>query len=60
MPLLRRIWAMDASGVQHEGRFFRMALQPTAAMAPRPPIPVYLAGFNARMVAAAGRLIRAG
>lgn len=54
VPLLRRIWAMDASGVQHEGRFFRMALQPTAEMAPRPPIPVYLAGFNARMVAAAG------
>lgn len=54
VPLLRRIWAMDASGVQHEGRFYRMALQPTAEMEPRPPIPVYLAGFNARMVAAAG------
>ncbi|MHA6780790.1 LLM class flavin-dependent oxidoreductase [Pseudonocardia saturnea] len=54
VPLLRRIWAMDASGVQHEGRFYRMALQPTVAMTPRPPIPVYLAGFNARMVQAAG------
>jgi probable F420-dependent oxidoreductase len=54
VPLLRRIWAMDASGVQHEGRFYRMALQPTAEVAPRPPIPVYLAGFNARMVQAAG------
>ncbi|MDN5749363.1 MAG: LLM class flavin-dependent oxidoreductase [Pseudonocardia sp.] len=54
VPLLRRIWAMDGSGVQHEGRFYRMALQPTAETAPRAPIPVYLAGFNARMVAAAG------
>lgn len=54
VPLLRRIWAMDASGVQHEGRFYRMALQPTAEVTPREPIPVYLAGFNARMVQAAG------
>ena len=54
VPLLRRIWAMDASGVQHEGRFYRMALQPTAEVTPRPPIPVYLAGFNPRMVQAAG------
>jgi probable F420-dependent oxidoreductase len=54
VPLLRRIWAMDASGVQHEGRFYRMALQPTAEVAPREPIPVYLAGFNPRMVQAAG------
>jgi probable F420-dependent oxidoreductase len=54
VPLLRRIWGMDAAGVQHEGRFYRMALRPTAEVAPRPPIPVYLAGFNPRMVAAAG------
>ena len=54
VPLLRRIWAMDAAGVQHEGRFYRMALQPTAEVTPRPPIPVYLAGFNPRMVQAAG------
>jgi probable F420-dependent oxidoreductase len=54
VPLLRRIWAMDDSGVQHEGRFYRMALRPTAAVTPREPIPVYLAGFNPRMVQAAG------
>jgi probable F420-dependent oxidoreductase len=54
VPLLRRIWAMDSAGVQHEGRFYRMALQPTAEVTPRAPIPVYLAGFNARMVQAAG------
>jgi probable F420-dependent oxidoreductase len=54
VPLLRRIWAMDSAGVQHEGRFYRMDLRPTAEVTPRPPIPVYLAGFNARMVQAAG------
>ncbi len=54
VPLLRRIWAMDASGVQHDGRFYRMALHPTAEVTPHRPIPVYLAGFNARMVQAAG------
>lgn len=54
VPLLRRIWTMDGSGVQHEGRFHRMALHPTAAVTSRPPLPVYLAGFNARMVQAAG------
>lgn len=54
VPLLRRIWAMDGTGVQHEGRFYRMALRPTAEVTPRDPIPVYLAGFNPRMVAAAG------
>ena len=54
VPLLRRIWAMDSTGVQHEGRFYRMALRPTVEVTPRPPIPVYLAGFNPRMVAAAG------
>lgn len=54
VPLLRRIWAMGTEGVQHEGRFYRMALRPTAEVAPRAPIPVYLAGFNARMVQAAG------
>ncbi len=54
VPLLRRIWAMDATGVQHDGRFYRMALHPTAEAVPRAPVPVYLAGFNARMVQAAG------
>ena len=54
VPLLRRIWAMDDTGVQHEGRFYRMALRPTVAVTPREPVPVYLAGFNPRMVAAVG------
>jgi alkanesulfonate monooxygenase SsuD/methylene tetrahydromethanopterin reductase-like flavin-dependent oxidoreductase (luciferase family) len=40
--------------VEHAGRFYRMALRPTVAVTPRPPVPVYLAGFNPRMVGAAG------
>lgn len=56
VPLLRRLWAMDASGVTHEGRFYRLALRPTADVRPplRTDIPIYLAGVNERMIAAAG------
>ncbi|WP_028923466.1 LLM class flavin-dependent oxidoreductase [Pseudonocardia acaciae] len=56
VPLLRRLWALDSGGVEHEGRFYRLALRPTAEVRPpvRADIPVYLAGVNERMVAAAG------
>jgi probable F420-dependent oxidoreductase len=56
VPLLRRLWGMGADGVHHDGRFYRLALQPTAEVRPplRTDIPVYLAGVNERMVAAAG------
>ena len=58
VPLLRRFWAMDQSGIDHEGRFYRVHLRPTVEVrAPlRPDIPVYLAGVNPRMVRAAGRV----
>ena len=56
VPLLRQFWAMDESGVNHEGRFYSVRLQPTVAVRPplRADIPVYLAGVNPRMVQAAG------
>lgn len=56
VPLLRRLWSMDESGVSHDGDFYHLALAPTAAVRPplRADIPVYLAGVNARMVRAAG------
>lgn len=56
VPLLRSFWEMDESGVHHDGRFFRVHLDPTVAVRPplRPDIPVYLAGVNSRMVQAAG------
>lgn len=58
VPLLRRFWAMDETGVDHEGRFYRVHLRPTVEVRPplRPDIPVYLAGVNERMVRAAGRV----
>lgn len=58
VPLLRRFWAMDEKGIDHEGRFYRVHLRPTVAVRPplRTDIPVYLAGVNARMIRAAGRV----
>jgi probable F420-dependent oxidoreductase len=54
VPLLRRIWAMSEEGVHHDGRFYHMALDPTAATRPPVRIPVYLAGVRERMLQAAG------
>jgi probable F420-dependent oxidoreductase len=56
VPLLRRLWRLHESPVQHEGRFYRLDVKPTAP--PRPPvreqIPIYMAGVNRRMIEAAG------
>lgn len=58
VPLLRRFWTMDEDGIDHDGRFYRVHLRPTVEVRPplRPDIPVYLAGVNARMIHAAGRV----
>jgi probable F420-dependent oxidoreductase len=58
VPLLRRFWTMDEQGIDHEGRFYRVRLRPTVEVRPplRSAIPVYLAGVNARMIRAAGRV----
>lgn len=58
VPLLRRFWAMDDSGVDHDGRFYSVHLRPTVEVRPplRTEIPVYLAGVNPRMVESAGRV----
>ncbi len=58
VPLLRRFWAMDESGIDHEGRFYSVHLRPTVDVRPplRADIPVYLAGVNRRMVESAGRV----
>jgi probable F420-dependent oxidoreductase len=58
VPLLRRFWALDESGIDHDGRFYRVHLRPTVEVRPplRTDIPVYLAGVNERMVRAAGRV----
>ena len=36
MPLLRRFWAMDERGIDHDGRFYRVHLRPTVEV--RPPL----------------------
>ena len=56
LPLLRKFWKMDETGVQHDGRFYHVNLEPTAEVRPprRVDIPIYLAGVNKRMVRAAG------
>ncbi|HVF73532.1 MAG TPA: LLM class flavin-dependent oxidoreductase [Acidimicrobiales bacterium] len=55
VTLLRKLWRVHEGPVDHDGRFYRVRLQPTAVTGPplRMP-PVYLAGFNKRMIAAAG------
>src|SRR5438876_2908064 len=56
VPLLRRLWRLHEGPVEHDGRFYRLHVQPTAP--PREPLrldtPLFMAGVNARMIEAAG------
>jgi probable F420-dependent oxidoreductase len=58
VPLLRRLWRLHEGPIEHDGRFYRLHVQPTAP--PREPlrldIPIYMAGVNVRMVETAGRV----
>ena len=56
VPLVRRLLLLHEGPVEHEGRFYRLIVRPTAPVAPplRADIPLYMAGVNARMVEAAG------
>lgn len=58
VPLVRRLWRLHESPVQHHGRFYSVDITPTADIdAPlRANIPIYTAGVNARMVEVAGRV----
>src|SRR6266576_4631068 len=58
VPLLRRLWRLHEGPIEHDGRFYRLHVRPTAAVAPplRTEIPVYMAGVNPRMIEAAGRV----
>ena len=58
VPLLRRLWRLHEGPVEHEGRFYRCHVTPTAETEPgvREDIPVYTAGVNSRMVQVAGRV----
>ena len=56
VPLLRRVWRLDEGPIDHEGRFYRLKVKPTAPVLPplRERLPIYMAGVNARMIEAAG------
>jgi probable F420-dependent oxidoreductase len=56
VPLLRRLVRLDEGPLEHEGRFYRAVVRPTAPVPPplRAELPIYMAGVNARMVEAAG------
>jgi probable F420-dependent oxidoreductase len=56
VPLVRRLLSLSDGPVEHEGRFYRTVVHPTAPVPPplRPDLPIYMAGVNARMVEAAG------
>jgi probable F420-dependent oxidoreductase len=58
VPLLRRLWRLHEESVEHDGRFYRCHVTPTAETEPgvRDEIPVYTAGVNPRMVQVAGRV----
>jgi probable F420-dependent oxidoreductase len=58
VPLLRRLWKLHEGPIEHEGRFYRLNVKPTAP--PRPPvrerIPIFMAGVNRRMIEGAGKV----
>ena len=56
VPLVRRLLHLHEGPVEHEGRFYRLVVRPTAPVAPplRTEIPFYMAGVNARMIEAVG------
>jgi alkanesulfonate monooxygenase SsuD/methylene tetrahydromethanopterin reductase-like flavin-dependent oxidoreductase (luciferase family) len=58
VPLLRRLISLDEGALDHEGRFYRSVVKPTAPVLPplRRDLPIYMAGVNARMVETAGQV----
>src|SRR5207302_2744377 len=56
IPLLRRLWRLHEGPIEHDGRFYRVKVKPTAP--PREPhrldTPIFTAGVHARMIEAAG------
>src|SRR5262249_49024531 len=56
VPLVRRLLGLHEGPLEHDGRFYRTNVRPTAPVAPPPraDLPIYMAGVNARMIEAAG------
>jgi probable F420-dependent oxidoreductase len=56
LPLLRALLRLNEGPLEHEGRFYRTVVHPTAPVSPplRADLPIYMAGVNALMIEAAG------
>ena len=56
VPLIRSLLKLDRGPIDHEGRFYRLRVKPTAPVPPplRDDLPIYMAGVNPRMIQAAG------
>lgn len=58
VTLLRKLWRLHEGPIEHDGRFYRLHLAPTADTPPpyRDRLPIWTAGVNARMIRAAGKV----
>lgn len=58
VAVLRKLWRLHEGAVEHEGRFYSLAIRPTIPTVPpiQDPLPIWTAGVNPRMVRAAGRV----
>lgn len=58
VPLLRRLWRLHESPVDHDGRFYQVRLEATLEIRPprRPDLEILVAGVSPRMIEAAGRV----
>jgi alkanesulfonate monooxygenase SsuD/methylene tetrahydromethanopterin reductase-like flavin-dependent oxidoreductase (luciferase family) len=56
VTVLRALWRLCDGPVEHEGRFYRVSIRPTTAVAPplTSHLPIFTAGVNVRMIEAAG------
>src|SRR2546425_9350503 len=56
VPLVQSLLRLDRGPIDHEGRFYRVRVTPTATVSPpfRQALPLYMAGVNPRMIEAAG------
>jgi probable F420-dependent oxidoreductase len=56
--LLRKLWNIHESAIDHEGRFYRLKFRPIEDTPPplSARLPIYTAGVNPRMVESAGRV----
>src|SRR6266849_2707245 len=55
VPLVRKLLRLHEGPLEHEGRFYRTVVHPTAPVPPPPraDLPIYMGGVNARMIEAA-------